>query len=562
VRAHVVIRNGRVLDGTGAQERRAEVAIRDGRIAAIGEGFHADEAVDAAGRIVAPGFIDLHSHGDLVLAWPSDERLALLEGRIAQGITTEIVGNCGLGVCPLFARAGEILPALNGWMTPASFPWTWASTADYFTHLERLGLPVNVGALAPHGPLRLGVRALGPGETNAEERRRMGDALDGALEEGAFGLSAGLIYPPGMYTSTEELASLASRAARRGGVFTCHVRGSSETLLDAVSEILRIGAETGVRVHHSHAEAVGRSHWPKLARFIEMEEAARAEGVSVTLDMFPYTVAATMMLAIFPPWALEGGIERLLGRLADGSEREWIRASVETQSPSWPPWREGGWPHNLVKAVGWDRIRVSSVGSDRNRSLEGLTLAELGRARGRDPFDAIADVMIEEGGNVGQFVEDISGEAGIRALAKRSDVAFITDANDYGKGRPHPAAYGSFPRVLGRFVREERLLTLPEAIRRMSGLPAEILGLRDRGVLREGAHADVVVLDPEAIEDRATLEEPRLRARGVDVVFVNGKAVYRKGGLTGALPGAILRHRSSSQGTPESNALRPASGRA
>jgi N-acyl-D-amino-acid deacylase len=541
VKADVVIRNGRILDGTGGAERRSDLAIHEGKIAGFQEEVEASEVIDASGRIVAPGFIDLHSHGDLVLAWPSDARLSLLEGRIAQGITTEIVGNCGLGAAPLFGGSREILPQINGWMTPAPFPWSWTSVSDYLSHLERVGLPVNVGTLAPHGPLRLGARALAPGETSGEARRLMSETLDAALEEGAFGLSAGLIYPPGMYSSTEELSLLAGRVARAGGLFTCHVRGSSETLIDAVSEILRIGSATGVRVHHSHAEAVGRGHWPKLARFLEMEEAARSEGIRVSADMFPYTVAATMMLAIFPPWSLEGGLGRLLERLKDEETRARVRASVETLSPSWPPWREGGWPHNLVKAVGWDRIRVSTVGSDRNRAAEGMTLVELGRARGRDPFDAVSDLMIEEEGNVGQFVEDISGEEGIAALVRRREIAFITDANDYGKGKPHPAAYGSFPRVLGRYVRMQGLLTLPEAVRRMTSLPASILGLEDRGVLREGARADVVVFDPEAVEDRASLEEPRARARGIEIVLVNGKVVYRTGALTGALPGTALR---------------------
>ena len=544
VKADLVVRNGRILDGTGAAELRGDLAIRGGKIAGLGVKVEAEEVVeviDASGKIVAPGFIDLHSHGDLVLAWPSDDRLALLEGRLAQGITTEIVGNCGLGAAPLFGGGAEVLPQINGWMTPAPFAWSWKGVADYLSHLERIGLPVNVGTLAPHGPLRLGVHSLASGETSGEERRVMADALDGALEEGAFGLSAGLIYPPGMYTSTEELSYLARRVARSGGIFASHVRGSSETLLDAVSEILRIGLETGARVHHSHAEAVGRRHWSKLARFLEMEEAARAEGIPVSADMFPYTVAATMMLAIFPPWSLEGGLPRLIERLKDDRDRERIRISIETVSPSWPPWREGGWPHNLVKAVGWDRIRVSTVGSDRNRAAQGMTLEELGRARGRHAFDAIADLMIEEEGNVGQFVEDISGEEGIASLVKRREIAFITDANDYGKGRPHPAAYGSFPRVLGRYVRKEGLLTLSEAVRRMTSLPASILGLEDRGVLREGAFADVVIFDPELIEDRATLEQPRLRANGVELVLVNGRAVYRAGTLTGALPGVPLR---------------------
>ncbi|MGH9320218.1 MAG: N-acyl-D-amino-acid deacylase family protein [Vicinamibacteria bacterium] len=544
MRAEVLIKNGRILDGTGAPEEKGDLVIAGGKIAALGrvsESVDADEVVEASGKVVAPGFIDIHSHGDLVLAWPADDRLALIEGRVAQGITTEIVGNCGLGAVPLFGAGLELLPRINGWMTPAPFEWVWSGVDEYLRHLEGIGIAVNVGTLVPHGPLRLGAQALSSGDTTEGARKVMLAALDAALEEGAFGLSAGLIYPPGMYTSTEELSCLAERVARHDRVFTCHIRGSSETLLDAVSELVQIGREAGVHVHHSHAEAVGRSHWSRLSRFLQMEDEAREEGVRVSADMFPYTVAATMMLAIFPPWSLEGGLPRLIERLTDTATRERIRRDIDTVSPEWPPWKEGGWPHNLVKAVGWDRIRVSTVGSERNRAAEGSSLQELGRARGQDPFDAVADLMIEEEGNVGQFVEDISGEDGLRTLVSRPEIAFVTDANDYGKGKPHPAAYGSFPRVLGRYVRRERLLALPEAVRRMTSLPAEILGIENRGILKAGAFADVVTFDADVIEDLASLEEPRRKAKGIDRVFVNGRCVYRNSSLTGAVPGMALR---------------------
>ena len=539
-----IIRNGRILDGTGAPERRGDIAVAAGRIHAVSdrlERLEADEEIDAAGLVVAPGFIDIHSHGDLVLAWPSEDRLSLLEGRLAQGITTEVVGNCGLGASPLFGYGKELLPHINGWMSPATFDWHWSDLNSYFSHLESVGIPANVGTLVPHGPLRLGAAHLASGETDEAARRQMTDALDAALDDGALGLSAGLIYPPGMYTSTSELTVLARRLSRRGGVFTAHVRGSSETLLDAVGELIQIGRDAEVPIHHSHTEAVGRAHWSKLSRVLELEDEARAAGLTLSADMFPYPVAATMMLAIYPPWSLEGGLPRLLERLADPPTRERIRRDIETVVPEWPPWKENGWPHNLVKAVGWDRIRVSSVGLDRNKGAEGHSLEELGRQRSSLPFDAISDLMIEEDGNVGQFVLDISGEEGLRQLLQRPDVAFITDANDYGKGKPHPAAYGGFPRVLGRYVREESLLSLPEAVRRMTSLPADTLRLEGCGRLQVGAHADVVLFDSEEISDRATLEDSRRKAIGVDTVLVNGRAVYRKGAATGTLPGQILR---------------------
>lgn len=539
-----LILNGRVIDGTGAPERRGDVAIHNGRIVAIdAQKIEAKVVFDASGKVVAPGFVDIHSHGDLVLAWPSDDRLSLIAGRIAQGITTEIIGNCGLGASPLFGHGAELLPQINGWMTPAPFDWSWRDVAGYLDHLEALGLPLNVGTLVPHGALRLGAAHLAPGDTNVAARRQMTKELDRALEQGAFGLSAGLIYPPGMYTSTDELTTLARRLVAHDAVFTFHVRGSSETLLDAVDELIHIGREANVHVHHSHAEAVGRAHWSKLDRFLDMEHKARSDGVHLSADMFPYPVAATMMLAIYPPWTLEGGVPRLIERLQDEDTRARIRRDIANVRPRWPPWEEGGWPHNLVMAVGWDRIRVSSVGSDANKAVEGLSLAELGEQRRSSPFDAISDLMIEEDGDVGQFVLDITGEDGLRELVRRPDIAFITDANDYGKGKPHPAAYGSFPRVLGRYVRDESLLSLPEAIRRMTSLPADTIGLEGRGRLEPGAWADIVVFDPNAVRDEATLDDPRRHARGIDAVFVNGTLTYEHGKLTGALAGSQLRRR-------------------
>ncbi len=539
-----------MIDGTGAPERPADVAILDGRVVSIDEPERVDAhtVIDASGKVVAPGFVDIHSHGDVVLAWPSDDRLSLIEGRIGQGITTEILGNCGLGASPLFGHGAELLPQINGWMTPASFDWSWRDLAGYFDHLEALGLPLNVGTLVPHGALRLGAAHLAPGETDDTARRQMTVELDRALEQGGFGLSAGLIYPPGMYTSINELIALARRLVAHDAVFTSHVRGSSETLLDSVGELIDIGRKANVHVHHSHVEAVGRAHWPKLERFLDMESKARSEGIHLSADMFPYPVAATMMLAIYPPWSLEGGLPRLLERLQDDDTRERIRRDIDNVRPQWPPWEEGGWPHNLVMAVGWDRICISSIstgGSDANKPVEGLSLAELGKRRRSSPFDAISDLMIEEDGNVGQFVLDITGEDGLRELVRRPDIAFITDANDYGKGKPHPAAYGSFPRVLGRYVRDESLLSLPEAIRRMTSLPADTIGLEGRGRLQKGAWADIVVFDPDVVRDEATLDEPRRHARGIDAVFVNGTLTYERGQLTGELAGSILRRGGS-----------------
>ncbi len=535
----VRIRNALVVDGTGAPPRRGDLGIRDGRfVPPEGEALR---ELDAEGLVAAPGFVDIHSHGDLVLASGRPDRETLIAGRLAQGITTEVIGNCGLGAAPLFGEAHDLAPAVHAWMTPEGTDWRWESLADYFSVLETRGLPLNVAALVPHGLLRLGAMGLRPGAPDAGERAAMAGALERSLEAGAVGLSCGLIYPPGMFSATEELLELARSLRAADGVFTAHVRGSSETLLPAVEELIAIGRDAEIRVHHSHAEAVGRDHWAKLATFLDMEREARREGVRVSADMFPYPAAATMMYAIYPPWALEGGPGELLARLRDPEIRARIGKDIEDRTPEWPPWEPDGWPHNLVSAVGWDRIRVSSVGSEAGRDALGRSLAELGSAMGTEPFAAISDLMLAEDGAVGQFVLDISGEDGLRELAADPEVAFVTDANDYGKGSPHPAAYGAFPRVLRRYVREEETIALEEAIRRMTSLPADIVGLRDRGRIANNLPADLVLFDREDVTDHATLEQPRARATGIRATFVNGQPVIHDGRFTGALPGRVLR---------------------
>jgi N-acyl-D-amino-acid deacylase len=302
-------------------------------------------------------------------------------------------------------------------------------------------------------------------------------------------------------------------------------------------------------VHHSHSEAVGPGHWHKIETVLDMEAAARDTGVRVTFDLFPYHAAATMMVAIYPPWSLEGGPARLIERLSDPAERARIRRAVETQVPTWPPWTDRGWPHNLVIACGYDRIFVARTGGRTGGRYDGLSLAGLGSARARDPFDAISDLMIEESGDVGQLIFGITGEDGddapMVALLRSPFGAIATDACDYGTGLPHPAAYGTFPRILARFVRERGVLTLPEAIRRMTSHPASILGLTDRGRIAPGCAADIVVLDPEAIADRATFREPRRGAEGIRHVLVNGVAAVRDGIATNLDAGRVLRRRTS-----------------
>lgn len=542
-----LIVNATIVDGTGADPFFGNVGILGERLIGpiLGTPPAPLRTTDARGMILAPGFIDVHSHGDLIHPMPEELRRGLVLGRLAQGITTEIIGNCGLGACPVFGAAAKIVPSINSWMTPPGSRWEWESVSSFLEILERRPLSCNVGMLAAHGPLRISAMGLSPGFPAREHINSMSQWLEEALDCGAFGLSTGLIYPPGMFSETQELIHLARIVSRRGRILTSHIRGSSETLLEAVEELLAIGREAGARVHHSHNEAVGREHWWKVERVLEREEMAARDGIAVSFDMFPYTAAATMMLAIYPPWSLEGGVERLLERLRHSSLREQIRRDIETLAPVWPPWEPGRWPHNLVRAVGWQNIYVGSCGKPKNSEYEHLNLVELGERMGKSPFDAVSDLMLLDGGMVSQLIFDVSGdekdEKNIERLLSHRMGILATDANDFGKGLPHPAAYGAFPRILARFARDKHVCSISDAIRKMSGRPAELFGISQRGVIREGYFADLVLIDYERLADRATFREPRRLAEGMERVYVNGRLAVERGQWRDASAGRLLR---------------------
>lgn len=543
----LIVKGGEVYDGTGAPPRQLDIGIRNGTIAAMGclDERAAARTLDVDGLAVAPGFIDPHSHADLVLMQQPRRAAQLLRGRIAQGITTTLVGNCGMGVAPRCPRTDPVLRGINSWMTPEDVPWPWDDLGGFLRELESRPLPLNVGALQAHGPLRLHALGAGPGRADAQALTSMRLQIQRAMEAGAFGVSAGLIYPPGMYAPTEELVELAREVQLHHGTFTFHVRGSSETLLPSVNEIIAIGRASGCHVHHSHSEAVGREHWTKVEEVLEMEDDARRQGIRLSHDLFPYHAAATMMAALFPPSALAGGLEALLQRLQSPLERQRLRRALEDTIPSWPPWENNGWPHNLSRAVGWHSIRVASVREENHSDVVGHSLAELAAERGCSPFDVLVNLMLENAGQVGQLVGEISGndeeERPLATLLAHPQGALCTDAEDIGRGLPHPASYGAFPRVLGHWVRRRGLLSLPEAIRRMTSLPAEQFGIRRRGKLQQGYHADLVAFDPATVEDRATYQEPRQSPRGIPHVLVNGVPVVVDGNYVGGTSGQVLR---------------------
>jgi N-acyl-D-amino-acid deacylase len=545
----LIIANGEVIDGSGGPPIRADVGVAGDRIAAIAPHLEAGARIriDAAGRVVAPGFIDLHSHSDLCLTLPLARQARLLEGRVRQGITTEVMGNCGIGCAPLGGANGAELRRICGFITPDGVDWSWGSIGSYLERVDSNGVLLNVATLVAHGAARARVIGARAGRPAPDEQAAIDAQVRAAVEEGAYGVSFGLIYPPGQFADTDELVSVARAAAAESGFAAFHQRGSSlETLEPAVREIIDVGRRSGAPVHHSHVETVGPRAWPGTEQVLRMHEAARRSGLDLSGDVIPYTAVCTTMLALYPPWSLDGGVSGFLERLREPGTRRRMKEEMAEAAPRWPPWEEAGrWTMNIARECGWDRIRLAHVDGAANKRYEQMTIAGIGRARGRDPFDALSDLLLEESGVATQLIFGISGDdrqdRDLVPLLQCPDLAFVTDAWEIGKGFPHPGAYGAFPRVLGHYVRERKLLALEEAIRRMTALPAARLGLADRGMVREGFRADLLVIDAGRVGARSSFGEPRLPAVGIDEVLINGVRVVEAGRFVPAPAGRVLR---------------------
>jgi N-acyl-D-aspartate/D-glutamate deacylase len=404
-----------------------------------------------------------------------------------------------------------------------------------------------VATLVAHGPARFLAMGARAGRPTAEEQRTMDGEVRRAVEEGAFGVSFGLIYPPGQFADTGELVAVARAAASAGGFAAFHQRGSSrDTLAPAVREIIEVGLQANGPVHHSHVETVGPRAWAGTGEVLQIHDEGGRRGAEVSGDVIPYTAVCTTMLALYPPWSLDGGVAAFLDRLRDPRQRARMKDEVASASAVWPPWEDPDrWTMNIVRECGWERIRLAHVDGAANKRWESLTLLEMGRRRGLDPFDALSDLLLEENGVATQLIFGISGDDRVDEpllpLLASPRLAVVSDAWEIGKGFPHPGAYGAFPRVLGHYVRDRRLLPLEEAVRKMTSLPARRLGLRDRGELREGCAADLVVFDPATVAARSDFSRPRQFAAGIDDVIINGRRVVAGGVYRPAAAGRILK---------------------
>lgn len=527
----LLVRGGAVVDGSGAPARPADVAVDGDRIAAVGPDLRGDAArvIDASGHVVAPGFIDAHSHSDLFyLGCPS------AESKVRQGCTTEVVGMCSFSPAPVRADRRE---ALRAWAAGvgASLDVRWESFAQYLDVLRAARPSINVVHFVGHGALRLAT--IGPDNRPAgpDDLRAMARLLAEALDAGAFGFSSGLVYPPSAWATTEELVALARSMAARRGLYFSHIRGESSMLERSIAEAIRIGEEGGVGVQIAHVKAAGRENWPRIHAALRLIDEARARGVDVSGDAYPYPAGSTKMDNLLPAWVHDGGVPRLLERLADRAARRKIVEECQVEGERWRTVSMG--------AVGFDEIQIATCNQ---RELEGLHLAALARQRGVPPAEAMMDLLERERATVAMVVFSQSPQNVARVLAHPaimigSDSIGVFAGDGPRPGKPHPRAYGTFPRVLGHYARDQRLFALETAVHKMTGMPAARLGLRDRGLVRAGCAADLTIVDPATVRDEATFADPHRYPTGIPYVVVNGAVVVDGHRMRAAGTGRVLR---------------------
>ena len=524
----VVIRNGRIVDGTGSAWFRGSIGIAGGEISEISRkpdpDFTGDVEINTEESIIAPGFIDTHSHSDLQLF--QDPTLA---PKIKQGITTEILGQDGFSMAPMYREGGaeEWKTQLSALAGDVAVDWSWGSIPDYFSAVRDNGIAPNVGMLVGHGTARFNVLGMDDRTPSESELEEMQNLVTEALEDGALGFSTGLIYTPATYASTEEVAALAKCLAPYGRPFIAHIRSEGRWIWEALDEFIDIGAEYDIPLHLSHFKLAGTQQHGQTTDAVKQLETARKRGVDIVAEQYPYDSGSTMLSAVLPPWVHSQGPNELLAQLGEAEIRERMRRDIEE-------WRIEGW-ENFAGLAGWDNVHVTSA--PETPEQEGLSIAEIATQEEQSAIDVACDLLIENELSVSMRVK-ILAENDVREILSHELVAIGTDGL-FG-GEPHPRVYGSYPRILGHYVRDENLLTLEEAIRKMTALPARAMGIDGKGVLKPGMDADVVVFDPEVVSSSASYENPRQYPQGISHVFVNGEAVVAESDVTQNKPGEVI----------------------
>jgi len=527
----LVIRNGHIIDGTGSPWYSGDIAIQGGRIAAIGQlaDAGAERVIDARGLVVAPGFIDMLGQSELsILVDPH------LPSKIYQGITTEITGE-GNSVAPL---NDAMVKADRAGYDHYKIAPDWRTLREYFAQLEKQGMGINLASFVGATSVRRMLLGDDNRAPNASELERMKELVRQAMREGAVGLSTALQYAPAPYASTDELIALAAEAAKMGGIYATHMRSEGDAIMPAIDEVIRIAREANIPAEIWHLKAAGKNNWGRMRDIVGRIESAREDGIDIAADTYAYTAWFNSFSAFIPPWAHDGGDAKMIERLKDPVQRARIRKDMETP--------DSKWDNEWLEVSGPDGILVGAVQNPKLVELQGKTIAEIAKLWGKNPIDTIFDLLIADDAFTSVAVFGMS-EADVSLALEQPWVSIDNDAHGaspeglLGGEHPHPRAYGTFPRILRKYVREEGRLRLEDAIRKFSALPAQRMRLTDRGVLKKGMWADIVIFDPATIRDRATFENPNQLSEGMQYVLVNGVAVIDGAKQTDALPGRVLR---------------------
>jgi N-acyl-D-aspartate/D-glutamate deacylase len=525
----VVLINGTIIDGSGTPSFKGDIALRGDTIARVGtlsaeERRRTHRLIDATNLVISPGFIDIHTHSDYTLLVDGTA-----QSKVRQGVTTEILGEAD-SVGPF---TGKAQPS-----HPYGLKIDWRTLGEYFQRLQQGGTSVNVASFVGATQVRrcvLGEESRAPTRVELDEMKHL---VDQAMKEGALGLSCALLVPPNTYHTTSQLVELASVVKPYGGIYFTHIRSEGEGIQDAIKEAIEVGEKAGVPVDIIHLKIADRRLWGRMKEICDLIESARSRGIRASANQYPYTAGQNDLVALIPPWAMEGGREEMLKRLNQPALRTRMEKDILKGIP--------GWFDHYLAISDWNRCQVASVNREKNKRYEGMSIGEISRISGKSPTDVVFDLLEDESGSV-PAIYFLMSEGDVRYAMQRPWVSFGSDGSAVrvdgilGQGKPHPRWYGTFPRVLGKYVREEHVLTLEEAVRKMTALNAAKLGFSDRGWLREGMRADVTVFDPQRIADKATFQEPSQYAVGIEYVFVNGAMVIEKGEHLGTKPGRILR---------------------
>ena len=525
----LVIRNARIVDGANTPWFRGDVGVRDGRIEYVGslpEDVAAVTMIDAGDRVLAPGFIDMHTHNDFLLL-----KEPATVPKLKQGVTTIMIGQCGISAAPIAADKVELLNSYTGFIMAGATPlWNWRSFGEYLEVLDGLELGVNVGSFVGHGTIRLNVLGFESRNPTGAEVAEMRNLAHGAMEEGAFGMTSGLIYAPGVYSTDEEVEEIARGLTKKQGLYLSHMRNESVGVVESVHETIAVAEKAGIPGQVLHHKACGRKNFGKVRETLDTLEKARARGVDMTVDQYPYSASSTTLRSILPPWAHEGGVVKVIERLSDPAQRERLKREILTTDD---------WENMLLSSGGPEGVMV--VYTPETPVFEGKTLPFIADMMGKDPLDAAFDIIVANRGSdtACYFMLD---EEDVKYVMKHPLVMVASDTIPSAPGaKCHPRTNGTFPRVLGRYVREEKTLRLEEAVWKMSGFPATRLGLTKKGFIKVGMDADLVLFDQETIIDGATFEDPFGDPKGISHVFVAGRLAVTKGGYTGVAAGRVLR---------------------